>query len=218
MTSEELEFALSIVSIAIRETIDQFTRQPFNAAYESDIRSYLYARIFDAFKESPVDLSNRLKPWCLKRSKDWFVNPVRTEYPAATRFDLSVIDPASHLSDMTPWNQPVHVAIEIKYWQFDGTGGSFKKDLRKLAEYQREVRRDLPFCGIALLFVQPGYSWKKNAPGYAKKLEQCQCLNPGIWFHVVELECERSGWESVRYTEDLDAEDIQELYPTSSED
>ncbi len=144
---------LAAISDVIKDVVGVFKREPASFLYESDLRGLMFARLFD-------NLSNSLLPWVpadrrwakLANGQKLWINPVKTEYPTSTRFDIALMGPEI-LAEWKIWEQHVRVAIEIKFWQADGTGGGFVRDVKKLDDYGKAAREDgRPFTGICIVF------------------------------------------------------------------
>ena len=80
----------AVIYDALQKMVDRFREQPLDAQYESDNRSYLFVRIFDAFKKYRIDLKDRLNKADLEYTGDFKVKIVRTEYPPSTEFDIAL--------------------------------------------------------------------------------------------------------------------------------
>jgi hypothetical protein len=155
----------------IEQLIAQYQDNPFDFLYESDIQGYLFSVLFrDYKKEPPIEMLGMHWPAnCYGKSPLIATVPVKCEYPTDTRFDIALIDPRK-IKEYTKeqaekngwksdlfWNQPVRVAIEIKYAQLGFTKelarSKVKKDIAKLRNYLDE-RTSGDFLGLSLLFIQ----------------------------------------------------------------
>jgi len=146
---------LHAISDSMSVVAAKFRNQPLSFLYESDLQGLLFAELF-------ARLSNLTFSWMspntntrwsrILEGKTFIINPVKTEYPSGRRFDIAVIQPGPVL-DALPWDQHVRAAIELKYWQADGTGGGFEPDLKKLEDYANEALKDeRRFTGVCAVF------------------------------------------------------------------
>ncbi len=144
---------LTTVSKAIKDVVGHFKREPASFLYEADLQGLLFARLFDGLSNSPLPLVPTDKPWAeLANGQKLWVNPVKTEYPTGRRFDIALIVQEVR-SEWKIWDQHVRAAIEIKFWQVDGTGGGFIRDLEKLNDYGKTAHEDgRQFTGICVVF------------------------------------------------------------------
>lgn len=147
-----------------------FASNPLNFLYESDIQGMLFCKLYDKFADESFYV--RIEPNKFQNFKDIderFINPIKSEYPTGTRFDIAVIDKTKHHQNF--WKIPLIIAIEIKFCQFgmsfpDSFGNkrffysqkerSLNYDLHKISDYKSKLSTELSseFCGIGLLFVQ----------------------------------------------------------------
>lgn len=178
------------VNESLQEIAKNYIKSPFNYLYESDIRCILYADIFHRMRDSTVKLESRTIG-----SQDptghLAINPVKSEYPSGTRFDIAIIEGPGDKARRI-WNHRVNIAIEVKLWQIDGTGGGVLADLSKLAEYRRG--REGQFLGISLLFCQPTMDYRKYLKdhlGLLKPTDRLELANDGLCLHVISAD---DGW------------------------
>jgi hypothetical protein len=183
--SEAFNVALQKTHEAIGNTVLWFRRHPFDALYEADLRSYMYVQLLNAFDDERISLAQRVKDPVPGLDRLAQINSVKAEYPTGIRFDIALIDPYA-VESCTLWNQPVHIAIELKLWQIDDTGNGIVGDLEKLWNYRQRERLDKDFCGISLLFVHPEYNFERHLGGRKLLFESCFSLRPGVSLHLVK--------------------------------
>jgi hypothetical protein len=181
---------------SISSVTQSFRKYPFDALYESDIHGILYCELFNLFASNRINMSNRLIQRYRPSIDCINLNPVRSEYPTGVRFDVGVVDTVA-TDPSTLWDQEVSIAIEIKLWQIDGTGGDFRGDLLKLQKYRDKTRGSKSFCGLSLLFVHPGYDWTRYITDFSLQYP-CRYLQPGIWVHVIELS-KQDSWKCAEF-------------------
>lgn len=118
----------------IGEVAKNFSGNPYDFLYETDIRAALYGLLKDSPEFPRHHVSNEAVQRFKFGTSDHVTSPVRMEYPTGTRFDIAITgrDDARGL-----WMQPVRFAFELKLWQIDHGGNCFVKDLLKIAHHQR---------------------------------------------------------------------------------
>lgn len=196
---------IQLLQKGINETVKQYLAQPFDFLYESDIQSLLFCSLRKEFQHKCFVPQAKDVNTLFCQSTVRPINPIKSEFPmnldsSFQRFDIAILDESQDESHRIWW-QPSRVAIEIKLWQPDGTGGSPRDDVRKLRNYQAE--RNLlgkPFTGISMLFAHPSTDkWVKNITNDAICSEPLfpddgvsfQLVTPdGNWksFHLKELD------------------------------
>ena len=119
------------------------------------------------------------------------IGRVHAEYPTGTRFDISVL-PETSDPKRAPWNQPVSLAIEIKLWQVDGTGGGVRGDIAKLTTYAQSEQGAADFRGMAVLLLHPGQVWKEYLAEYLELMtpDVSRIVGAPIALHILSSE----GW------------------------
>lgn len=157
-------FALAeVVSSCLQEIAQRFARSPASYLFEAEIQGELFVLLRERLGDER----------CIHLKAREFVDQVpgrqfdvvRAEYPSSVRFDLALV--AGPLSDSrTLWMQQPRIGIELKLWNFDGTGGGIDGDLEKLESYGRGVVDDT-FSGLACLFIQPGLPTERWLPASA---------------------------------------------------
>lgn len=186
--------SLQAVGEAIQMLAKDFQDAPFDYLYESDVRSRLYAGIFDRMRTEPLSIESRgVRKDDPTRSVT--INPVKSEYPSGTRFDIAIINGPGD-SNRRIWNHRVNIAIEIKLWQVDGTGGSVRYDLSKLAQYRFDRKDGRPFLGLSLLFCHPGVQYDAYLHEYLPLLKPTNHFveqEDGLALHVISA---TEGWSS----------------------
>ncbi len=165
----------------LQEFKAQFENNPFDFLYEADIQGILFCKLWEKFQSNLIRINGgyHKNEGHYGDGRNYIeTNPVKTEYPSGIKFDIAVInkdcrieydkvikkDP--YILNDTFWNQPLKLAVEIKYSQLcEGINESgFKSDLEKLYNYYDFIRKNRPgeeFYGIALLFIQP-YNYLEN--------------------------------------------------------
>lgn len=178
--------AIQAVNESLQKITKDFVRSPFDYLYERDIQCVLFADIFNRMRGSPITVASRTIN-NLDPTGRLTINPVKSEYPSGTRFDIAIIDAHNNNTTRRIWNHEVNVAIEIKLWQVDGTGGSIRSDLSKLAEYRSG--REGQFLGISLLFCQPGVNHSQYLNEYNDLLKDTnglESINDGLCLYVIQ--------------------------------
>lgn len=182
----------------IKKVVEDFQESPFDYLYESDLQAVLFTRLFDRLREEKINISSSSRG-----KKDppehLTINPVKSEYPSGTRFDVAIVD-ANSSKEHLVWNHDVLVAIEIKLCQKDGTGCSVRDDLTKLAKY---ASGKPGFLGLSLMFCHeapPGTGFGEPYASSLKPLEPLADRESGLELHVIG---EKKSWQA--YSIDLAA-------------
>jgi hypothetical protein len=154
----------------IVDFVTEFQSNPFNFLYERDLQSFLFSATYRHFIEERILMRGGYHRLEAYGGKDYIDTiPIKCEYPRSQIFDVALIN-KNEIEHYDPeicaqtgwkndrfWNQPVRVAIEIKYLQLGDSlstkAASFQKDIVKLTNYHKE-NPTLPFLGIALICVQ----------------------------------------------------------------
>jgi len=131
------------------------------------------------------------------------INPVKTEYQLnrkglGPRVDIAVLSEVQD-PDFNLWRQPCRIAIEIKLWQAGGPYLEPWDDVQKLGSYWQERGGEVPFTGIAMLFIHPvAERWRIGMPDINQQLEKNTAIAPsldfpsdGVALHLVT----QSGWK-----------------------
>ena len=152
---------------------------------ERDIQSLLFA-------ELRHELSNFPYRFEVKDVEDRFefthaINPVKAEYQlnaegSGPRVDIAVLsenqDPRFNL-----WRQPCRIAIEVKLWQPGGPYLDPWDDVVKLKSHWQARNSEVPFTGIAMLFIHPvAERWRKGMPDIKQWQERTTGIGPGLDF------------------------------------
>ncbi len=161
---------ISVLHQTIAELVQRFQRNPFDFLYERDLQAMLFALLVEGFGSETIVMKGGWRDATEYGDSDTVSTvPVKSEYPASSRFDVAIIDPealrtydealwrAEGLKSDAFWNQPVLAAVELKYCQL-GDRQELRRagcdsDIDKLRRYLEE-RGERPFLGISLLFIQ----------------------------------------------------------------
>lgn len=134
---------------ALVDTSRAFFDRPGDYLYEADLQAHLLGRLRDRIQPNSVPYRGRT--WT--QPIPFGIGRVHAEYPTGSRFDIAILS-AETRDDRSMWNQPVLAAVELKLWQFDGSGMGLMDDICKLEEWP-SVNSANDFTGISLLFVHP---------------------------------------------------------------
>jgi hypothetical protein len=157
----------------------------------------LYASLLEAFDGREISAMERVRNF-EKLMGTKAINPVKSEYPNGTRFDIAIISPRSNQVKAL-WDQDVCVALELKLWQIDGTGGGPRGDIHKLARYRDQLAQPNSFSGHSIVFVHPGCNWKKHFNEFDFSTND-ESLEPGLWLHIIDLSQSDNKWLSADMT------------------
>lgn len=153
---------LDDLKYAIRRTVIQFQKYPYDFLSERDIQAVLFVELRNALRHLlyTYELNDQNKRFGFNEPIP--IHPVTTEYFLSDgkqdRFDIAVL---SEDQDRTTaiWRQPCRIAIEIKLWQPGYKDCSYRRDVKKLQGYQSYLHNhfspERKFTGIAMLFVHP---------------------------------------------------------------
>jgi hypothetical protein len=156
---------------------DDFQPNPFNFLYEADIQSAMWAKLkneLDLKVRWEVEDEEIIKKIGKKAKGAIETNIVKTQYPnKPKRFDLGIIHPDSRKvvkkGDRLErfWDQPLLLAIELKYLQYgfnpEKVWEKFINDIEQLEKLKEEFKDRWFRYGLALLFVQSDYPMTKMA-------------------------------------------------------
>jgi hypothetical protein len=148
---------LGAISEAVGYVADEFRKEPASFLYEMDLQGLLFARLFDQLKDLAFPWLSGDKHWSrVAGGRKLVINPVKTEYPSGRRFDIALIEPGPK-SEGPAWDLHVRAAIEIKFWQADGSGGGYDRDCVKLKNYAEEAElKGRRFTGVCAVFCHRG--------------------------------------------------------------
>ena len=136
--------------------VKQFQANPYVFLYESDLQGILFSKLLEG-DSALLDLqtSDAFRRQFNNDRTKITTSVWKTEYPSGIRYDIAAIDRERCGSDRYPWNQPVSIAMEIKYW-WDGNVATpnsvLESDIQKLERGFRE--NVISRAGIAVLFLQ----------------------------------------------------------------
>ncbi len=141
------------VSSAVRTVATEFIKSPVSFLYESDVQGLLFARLHDQLDGAAIQWPLRAKDWrTVDNGEPQHINPVKTEYPDGTKFDVALLDPG-FIPKQKVWTQHVRLGIEIKLRQADGAGRPYYHDRAKLKRYaQTAAKSGRKFAGVCLIF------------------------------------------------------------------
>lgn len=144
---------LGALQEALSEVSAKFRQEPASFLYESDLQGLLFTKLFDRLADVPLRWKPDSKRWSIiKGDQALLINPVKTEYPTGRRFDIALIEPELPVVDPV-WDLDVRAAVEIKFWQADGTGGGYDRDFQKLSAYAEEAKKTgRRFTGVCAVF------------------------------------------------------------------
>jgi hypothetical protein len=148
------------IEAAIGNVVSDFSHNPVNYLFESDLQCTLFATLRDNLSDFAFGSKSSDLPELLGYNPT--INPVKSEYPydfegrTRDRFDVAILDGQQDPSQRI-YKQPCRFGIEIKLWYPDGPVGDIWSDVTKLKHYQEFARsRNRDFGGLAILFVFPG--------------------------------------------------------------
>lgn len=149
---------LNKIQQSLYGVVAEFSKNPADFLYESDLQCMLYGNMRNNFSECLI----RSEAKDLEQLFNYrpLINPVKSEYPynvegLRAKFDLAILDDVQDPL-FRIWWQSCKVGIEIKLWQSDGTGNDVFSDVNKLKSYLKIAQsRNKEFTGISLLFVHP---------------------------------------------------------------
>ncbi len=142
----------SAVQNAVADVAEEFSRSPASFLYESDLQSLVFAKLFAELDDCRVRQEAPADYWRSAADVSRLaINPAKTEYPDSTRFDIALLDPVPDPA-ANIWNQPVRLALELKFRQANGGGPTFEADRSKLREYRSRAAPRRKFTGISLVF------------------------------------------------------------------
>jgi hypothetical protein len=150
------EFQIDQLKTAIKNTVTQFKRHPFDFLSERDIQALLFAEL----RNSTNGLRYRYDAGGANArfgfAGPFTIHPVTTEYYVSEgKLDVAVLSEKPD-SATAIWRQPCRVAIEIKLWQPCEKEPKYFEDVEKLQRYQARMQKaGRTFTGIAMLFVHP---------------------------------------------------------------
>lgn len=155
---------LDLAAPVISDFIIGFQRNPAGVAEDSDLRKQLFSELFRHFDAQEVRFSMEKAAvdiaYYPERSKIR-LNPVRTAYPAAEKFDIAILDPAALPTEgdrfEAYWQQPIAVAINLHFASDPDSAGKYlrklDRDLGKMGAYREGLERGADFCGLSILLV-----------------------------------------------------------------
>jgi|GEM_PF-6376398 len=161
---------LKLFHRGISESLAEFQGAPFDFLCERDLQAVVFWSCRRAFTGKRIRMQGGYHNAAAYGGLSWIETvPVKCEYPNSRLFDVALID-ATCLEAYDPeiwrqrnwkndrfWDQRVRAAIEIKYIQLGDSmrtkAQGFDADVSKLMAYAH-TSLDVPFLGIALLFVQ----------------------------------------------------------------
>ena len=158
----------------IAAAVQRFHRNRFDFLSERDLQALLFGILVAEFGSETIPMKGGYHSAEAYGGTDTIQTiPVKCEYSISQRtsekFDLAILDSEAvrhydpdewrrrEFKSDAFWNQPVRAAVEIKYLQLGVSlrrGAAWvQQDVEKLRPCL-EDRRDRPFLGISLLFIQ----------------------------------------------------------------
>ena len=149
----------------IKSFVKTFKKNPWDFLYESDIQGLLFSKIYSSLEEHTIKI-----PPEFPEVGGVHFNPVKTEYPYHSRFDIAILDSQleklkAHYAKLYPisperyvaWGMPLQMGIEIKYCVPDYSVFQKYRDMLsnvyKLEKYRRDSELSEKFIGLAMLFI-----------------------------------------------------------------
>lgn len=187
---------LDRIEAAVGDVSSDFSRNPANYLYESDLQCALFATLRDNFSDLAFESKSSDLPKHLGHHPT--INPVKSEYPydfggRNDRFDVAILDSRQNPAQRI-YRQPCRFGIEIKLWNPDGTGGDIQRDVTKLLHYQEVARsRDKDFGGLAILFVFPGAEERLESTPNLRSAAPLTLNAIEVMLHVVTAEMAKAA-------------------------
>jgi|SRR5690606_36244956 len=143
----------------------EFRSNTFDFLYESDIKSRIFSKLYDSFKES---IQAEAKYHSAKNYREeGLINTsrVKSEYPSRKLFDISILKQNNQIytNELDPillqndifWILPISIALQLKYLQLgDNPIRKVKDFLSDIFSLKAEIINGKLDYGYALFFIQ----------------------------------------------------------------
>ncbi len=166
------------ISQVLSDFLLGFQRNPMDVQETTELHKQLFSALYRQFSAAGVKYElerSQLGMEFQPERKQVRINPVRTAYPPAEKFDIAILDmggasgeagTASNKGDAAQpvpntyevyWQQPLGFALNLHFCLEEDQVPKYlkaqQKDLRKMAAYREQLPHPERFVGISLLLV-----------------------------------------------------------------